>query len=95
MKGQVTPRYIVKDIRRKYFFLAKSIGLSFFSPWRSIDLRRGMAQLVARMHGVHEAVGSSPATPTKCDKNSKTKTLIRKTLLPAEFKVFQGFPEQV
>ena len=26
---------------------------------------RGMAQLVARMHGVHEAVGSSPATPTK------------------------------
>lgn len=24
-----------------------------------------MAQLVARMHGVHEAVGSSPATPTK------------------------------
>ena len=23
-----------------------------------------MAQLVARMHGVHEAVGSSPATPT-------------------------------
>ena len=24
-----------------------------------------MAQLVARMHGVHEAVGSSPTTPTK------------------------------
>ena len=28
-------------------------------------LTRGIAQLVARMHGVHEAVGSSPATPTK------------------------------
>ncbi len=26
---------------------------------------RGVAQLVARMAGGHEAVGSSPATPTK------------------------------
>gem|GEM_PF-3183041 len=24
-----------------------------------------MAQLVARMHGVHEAVGSNPTSPTK------------------------------
>ncbi len=26
-----------------------------------------MAKLVSRMHGVHEAVGSSPTSPTKRD----------------------------
>lgn len=28
------------------------------------SLARAMAQLVARMHGVHEAVGSNPTSPT-------------------------------
>ena len=27
-----------------------------------------MAKLVSRMHGVHEAVGSSPTTPTTAEK---------------------------
>ena len=32
---------------------------------RKETILRAIAQLVARMHGVHEVVGSSPASPTK------------------------------
>ncbi len=40
-----------------------------------------MAQLVARVHGVHEVVGSNPATPTKLNKpceNCNGKTEVTK-----------------
>ena len=45
-----------------------SLSLCLFKPCTSksgtLRLLRGVAQLAARMHGVHEVPGSSPGTPT-------------------------------
>ena len=42
--------------------------------------RRAVAQLVARMHGVHEVAGSSPVSPTSiCQKDLSTFYKVKKT----------------
>ena len=45
--------------------LTQQFGVQF--SWKThtrLNLR-GLAQLVARMHGVHEATGSNPVSPIK------------------------------
>ncbi len=48
--------------------ISKHIGQMSTTPYATCD--RGVVQLVERMHGVHEVVGSSPAAPTNHMNNS-------------------------